>query len=95
MTSDSDEVYFSDKSDRSITRLSPERGYDTHRCPRSLRAECSIRRYPKEDTVRFTRRDGEWHLYKRRYDFDYDTTFMEEVARIDYCPFCGEPIGWA
>ena len=75
-----------------VTKLLAGRGFDTHRCRGSLRAGCSIRRYPREETRLFTRKDGRWHLYMREVDFDYDATYIVEVAEISYCPFCGEPI---
>lgn len=66
------------------------RDFETHRCADSVKALCSIRRYGKED--KRLRRDGEWHLYRREVDLDYDATYMVEVARIAYCPFCGEAL---
>lgn len=65
--------------------------YDNHRCKGSLRARCSIRRYPAQ-TLGYTYRDGHWHLYQQVTDLDYDCTYMSHVARIKYCPWCGEEL---
>jgi hypothetical protein len=67
------------------------RDFDTHRCVGSLRARCSIRRYP-ERTPNYTHRDGHWHLYQEDYDTDYMTGYLRHVARIRRCPWCGEEL---
>lgn len=68
--------------------------YDNHRCEGSLKAHCSIRRcaYPKLWMRAFMRCDGQWHLYQRRYDYEYDCTYMSEVAAIKHCPWCGKEL---
>jgi len=69
--------------------------YDSHRCEGLLKARCSIRRMGGR-TIPFRqawmRTDGKWHLYQQIMDFDYDCTFMNHVARITYCPWCGEEL---
>lgn len=70
-------------------------GFETHRCDGSLRARCSIRKH-KGNTVPFRRAwmrtDGQWHLYEQVVDFDYDCTYMSEVAKIRFCPWCGKEL---
>lgn len=69
--------------------------YDNHRCEGSLKARCSIRRMDGRATpLRRTwmRTDGQWHLYERIEDWDYDVTYMSRVARIRYCPWCGKEL---
>jgi len=65
--------------------------FQTHRCNQSLNANCSIRKYQKSSIGRMDR-DGQWHLYSREVDFDYDVTYMSHVSKISYCPFCGEKL---
>ena len=67
--------------------------YDNHRCNGSLKARCSIRRMDGR-TIRqaWMLTDGQWHLYQQFTDFDYDCTYMGHVARITYCPWCGEEL---
>lgn len=69
--------------------------FQTHRCKQSLDANCSIRKYPKSSNGlmhNLMDRDGQWHLYSREVDFDYDVTYMSHVSKILYCPFCGEKL---
>ena len=69
--------------------------YDNHRCEGSLKARCSIRRLDGRETPSrrtFMRADGQWHLYEQITDWDYDVTYMSEVARVRYCPWCGKEL---
>ena len=66
--------------------------FETYRCEGSLKTQCSIRRLDgKAIPLRqpWMRTDGQWHLYEQVVDFDWDVTYMSEVARIRYCPWCG------
>jgi hypothetical protein len=71
------------------------RGFETHRCEGSLAVRCSIRRYPdtRSTPTYFSYKDGRWHLYQQVIDFDYDVTYMSEVAAINVCPWCGKRLG--
>lgn len=64
------------------------RKYDTHRCEGSLRSHCSVRLY-HASAHRFA---GEWHLWTREYDSEWDCTYMSHVARIRFCPWCGKEL---
>ena len=64
------------------------RDFETHRCEGSLKNYCSIRRYQVRRNI--SNRDGRWHLWRQVTDFDYDVTYMSEVAAINVCPWCGE-----
>lgn len=68
--------------------------FETHRCEGSLRACCSIRRRYHDGPTTFVTElmlpDDGWHLLSQEFDYDYDDTYMVHVARIDYCPWCGE-----
>lgn len=68
--------------------------FETHRCEGLLAARCSVRRAKHRKLVplidAWMQRDGMWHLYVQEYDFDYDLTYMSEVAAIRHCPWCGE-----
>lgn len=68
--------------------------FDTHRCEGSLKARCSIRRYQdmRLSPTYYSRKDGHWHLYEQITDWDYDSTYMSEVVRIRYCPWCGKEL---
>ena len=65
--------------------------FETHRCEGSLAAGCSIRRYPdtRPTPTFYSHKDGRWHLWKQTWDSEYDITYMNEVAAIRHCPWCG------
>lgn len=67
------------------------RDFETHRCEGSLKAMCSIRRYP-EMTPNYTYRDGHWHLYQEDYDTSYQTGYLRHVTRVRFCPWCGKEL---
>ena len=69
--------------------------FETHRCHGSLRSFCSIRRYdvPNGVHVPAFERDGMWHLRVLDYDSEYDYHYMDHVARIGFCLFCGKELG--
>ena len=73
--------------------MSPQ-GFETHRCKGSLKARCSIRRYPAMYDHRrpYNLHDGEWHLYELYVDLDWDYTGMREVAAINVCLWCGRDL---
>ena len=69
--------------------------FETHRCEGSLKARCSIRRLDCRVLplrMAWMRTDGDWHLYMQDVDFDWNVTYMREVALIKYCPWCGEDL---
>lgn len=77
----------------SVTR----RNFDTHRCSGSLGSRCSIRRLSVGADPRHYRPrmepDGRWYLYVQEEDWDWDYTYMNRVATIRFCPFCGMELG--
>lgn len=56
-----------------------------HRCPESLRNKMRITL--KDELLYHT---DKWELYKPKYDYDWDSWYLEKIAEIKYCPFCGE-----
>lgn len=66
--------------------------FETHRCEGSLKARCSIRRYPKRTPTYYAYDDGQWHLSQQFKDLEYDCTYLEHVTRIRFCPWCGEEL---
>ena len=65
--------------------------YENHRFEGSLKARCSIRRYPAR-VPSYMYRDGHWHLYQGDYDMDFMTGYLRHVARIKHCPWCGKEL---
>lgn len=65
----------------------------THRCEGNRKAFCPIRygkRYYWEDDA-----PDLWILYSMEYDYEGCNPFkpyMNAVAEIKYCPFCGEKL---
>lgn len=58
-----------------------------HRCSESIRNKMRITL--KDELLYHT---DKWELYKPKYDFDYDTWYLEKIAEIKYCPFCGKKL---
>lgn len=63
-------------------------GLETHRCEGSLKARCTIRRYPKRTPMHHRLEDGHWHLCQE----DYMTGYLRHVTRIRFCPWCGKEL---
>ena len=62
----------------------------THRCKDSLEARVSIRygkRFDWDDES-----TNYWRLYKNGWDSEWGSYYMEHIAVISYCPFCGEKL---
>ena len=55
----------------------------THRCKGSLAERVSIR-YEDETAA--------WWMFKPAHDLEWDAYYLSVVAKIDYCPFCGEEL---
>ena len=64
----------------------------THRCKGSLEQYISIRLCNPYEGFTALSKFG-WWLLKARYDFDYDTYFLQPICEIKHCPFCGEKLG--
>lgn len=60
----------------------------THRCPESVKNKMHIKL--KDELIYNT---DKWELYQAKYDFDYATWYLQKIAEIKYCPFCGERLG--
>ena len=62
-----------------------------HRCAESLKRGISVRYcnpYKMIDCVPewgYTR----WWLLKHEHDFDYDSHYLQPIAPVEFCPFCG------
>lgn len=63
-----------------------------HRCEGSLKAKISIRycRLMEGYNLDMDWNIEAWRLFNRRFDYDYDCYHENHVAKIEYCPFCGE-----
>lgn len=59
----------------------------THRCEESLKADISIR-YGEGWF------DGQnaWRMWKPVMDSEWGTTALTPIARIHFCPFCGQEL---
>jgi len=59
----------------------------THRCNRSLKAGISIRYgkgwYDNQDA---------WRMWKTVIDDEWITTVLTPIAKIRFCPFCGQKL---
>lgn len=64
--------------------------FESHRCEGSLESQCSIRRYEHVPRLNMLYDDGKWHLYMQNYDLDYCYTYMDHVAEVRFCPWCGK-----
>lgn len=54
----------------------------THRCKELLEKRMSIRFCPAKG----------WQLNNPSYDFDYASWYLEPIAIIKFCPFCGQEL---
>lgn len=59
----------------------PRREFRAHRCKGSLANRMSIR---------YRIGECDWQMSKFDFDFDYMVHYERRIARIRYCPFCGE-----
>lgn len=77
---------------KGVENMENQQGFETHRCDGSLKNDCSIRKYPADNSGLWPEweHDGTWNLFVRDLDMDWDYTYMEHVAPIEVCPFCGE-----
>lgn len=66
-----------------------ERFKATHRCPGSLEAKTPIRFLTKEHTPY---EPPGWYIHYLRDDDEYDCVHLTRVAKIDFCPFCGQKL---
>lgn len=64
-----------------------------HRCEGSLANEISIRKDYGNKLVKDINGDvKQWRMFNYQYDFDSDDYYEECIAKIDYCPFCGDKL---
>lgn len=65
----------------------------THRCPELLEQRASIRWYKKDHDKLYQWPEPDmWWLSSLEIDYDYDTEYLRDYARINYCPFCGKKL---
>lgn len=63
----------------------------THRCKESLKKQISIR-YTNPYLFSSLSKEENWWLLKSMEDFDYDCFYLQPIAPIQYCPFCGKKL---
>lgn len=66
--------------------------YDnTHRCKKLLDNNCSIRYFINTKDFASRILSG-WYLFMFKEDLEWDWKGLSEVAKINFCPFCGEKL---
>ena len=66
---------------------------ENHRCKGSLANEVSIRKDYKNELVKDINGDSkQWRIFAYQYDCDTDEYYDESIAKIKYCPFCGDKL---
>ena len=63
----------------------------THRCKNSIKNGISIR-YTNPYRYTSLSNKEDWWLLKAIKDFDYDSFYLQPIAIIQYCPFCGKKL---
>lgn len=62
---------------------------ESHRCAVSLRQGVPIRYI---DNLEYAVFGVGWYIIDVDHDLDYDCHHLRKVARIKYCPFCGNQL---
>lgn len=68
----------------------PRHNFITHRCE-AMPHGFSLRKYTTERDYKGRRNSvGVWVLGSYEYDFEWSYPYLDSVAHVRFCPWCGE-----